>query len=292
MSIAEALQILHNYNAQQQQLVGASLSAMTVAPGIGMPIYPGMVNPPAVPAPLPPGAAPSPFNAAAAAALAAAPGAAATKMQREIYLGNLPPGVSIPQLTDFINVAMRQLGLNTSAPSPAVISAWVSTDGHYAFVELRTIEEANSAMLFLSGFQVGTFVLKVGRPKGNGPSGVTVPIQATPFTAALMGIAPQPPGTPMLGIYPLPPLPSSITQLPNVAGGGVMAMAMPMTSMMGVPGAATSGGAAGLLTAQSNVVMATNLPGVLSDAQIKELLSPFGTVRRFYNSFIVSFLNH
>jgi splicing factor U2AF subunit len=281
MSIADALQILHNYNAQQQQLAGASAMTMTSGMGMGMgmapgAMYPGGINPLAIPAPLPPGAVPGHFSAAAA--LAATVPAAATKMQREIYLGNLPPGVSIPQLTDFINVAMRQLGLNTSAPSPAVISAWVSTDGHYAFVELRTIEEANSAMLFLSGFQVGSFVLKVGRPKGNGPSGVTVPIQATPFTAALMGIAPQPPGTPLLGIYPLPPLPSSITQLPNVAGGGVMAMAMPVASLMGgLPGAGGAA-AAGPLGTQSNVIMATNLPGVLSDAQIKELLSPFGTV--------------
>jgi hypothetical protein len=45
-----------------------------------------------------------------------------------------------------------------------VLSAWISSDGHYAFVEFRTSEEANN------GFQLNNFnilgqPLKVGRPK-------------------------------------------------------------------------------------------------------------------------------
>lgn len=106
------------------------------------------------------------------AALALA-GGASTKHQREIYVGNLPPGVSIPQITDYVNVAMRQLGVTPTAVVGSVVSAWVSGDGHYAFVELRTVEEANTAMAYLSGLQIGPFSLKVGRPKACGPSGMT-----------------------------------------------------------------------------------------------------------------------
>jgi hypothetical protein len=36
-------------------------------------------------------------------------GGAATKTIREVYIGNLPPGVTVPQLIDFLNVAMRYL---------------------------------------------------------------------------------------------------------------------------------------------------------------------------------------
>ena len=101
----------------------------------------------------------------------APPGGALTKQQREIYVGNLPPGVSIPQITDFVNYALRKLGVNTSSPVGAVVNAWVSGDGHYAFVEMRTIEEASTAMAYLSGLQIGLYTLKVGRPKASGPSG-------------------------------------------------------------------------------------------------------------------------
>jgi hypothetical protein len=49
-------------------------------------------------------------------------------------------------------------------PGEPVLSAWISSDGHYAFVEFRTSEEANN------GFQLNNLnilgqPLKVGRPK-------------------------------------------------------------------------------------------------------------------------------
>ena len=34
-------------------------------------------------------------------------GGAGTKPFREVYIGNLPPGVTVPQLIDFLNVAMK-----------------------------------------------------------------------------------------------------------------------------------------------------------------------------------------
>jgi splicing factor U2AF subunit len=193
---------------------------------------------------------------------AAAPvGGALTKQQREIYIGNLPPGVTVPEITDFMNVTIRQLGLSAGAPVGSVVCSWVSTDGHYAFVELRTVEEASASMAYLTGLQIGTYVLKVGRPKAAGPSGIVVPMLATPFTAALLGLAPHPGGVPTLGGIPMPPVTKTAAQL-----GVSTAFSSAMNPTVSVSGPS------------SNVIMVSNLPLALGEVEIKELLSPFGPV--------------
>ena len=202
-------------------------------------------------------------------------GGALTKTQREIYVGNLPPGVSIPQLTDFVNYALRQLGVNPAAPVGSVVSAWVSGDGHFAFIELRSIEEANITLAYLSGVQVGAFALKAGRPKASGPSGLTVPMATTPFTAHMLGLGPFPGGVPVLGGYPMPPITSTAEQLGNYSSGfggnssfGGVHMLSDSTVSVAEP--------------LSNVVMITNIPFTLSEEQIKELMSPFGQVSKLH----------
>jgi splicing factor U2AF subunit len=45
-----------------------------------------------------------------------------------------------------------------------IISAWISSDGHYAFVEFRSAEEANKG-LDLDKLNIMGQVIKVGRPK-------------------------------------------------------------------------------------------------------------------------------
>jgi len=49
-------------------------------------------------------------------------------------------------------------------PGDPVLSAWISTDGHYAFVEFRSAEEANNGFL-LNTISILGQPLKVGRPK-------------------------------------------------------------------------------------------------------------------------------
>lgn len=153
ISVADAVQRLNMLNMQLQQaaLAGGAPGGVSSVPLLALSA----------------GVAPNGVGVLSSA------GGALTKQQREIYVGNLPPGVSIPQITDFVNCAMRQLGVTPGAPVGSVASAWVSGDGHYAFVELRTIDEANTAMAYLSGLQIGPFSLKVGRPKASGPSGLT-----------------------------------------------------------------------------------------------------------------------
>ena len=100
---------------------------------------------------------------AAAAAAAAIPNAALTKPARELYVGNLPPGVQAPQLSEFLGAAIQQLKLNITPGNP-ILNTWLSPDTHYAFCEFRTIEECNNA-LNLNGITVGNVQLKIGRPK-------------------------------------------------------------------------------------------------------------------------------
>ena len=82
----------------------------------------------------------------------------------------------MPQLSDFVNMALGQLGF--AKDQKTVLSAWISPDGHYGFCEVRTIEEATAALTYLNGIQVGAYCLKIGRPKGyTGTVPAALPLQ-------------------------------------------------------------------------------------------------------------------
>ena len=49
-------------------------------------------------------------------------------------------------------------------PGNPVISTWISTDTHYAFIEFRNSEEANLGFR-LHGMSIGGSEIKIGRPK-------------------------------------------------------------------------------------------------------------------------------
>jgi len=89
--------------------------------------------------------------------------AEAAKAARELYVGNLPPGVDVNQLVEFLNAAMAALNANIK-PGPPATKAWISTDGHYAFVEFRSMEEATNGMQ-LNGLNCLGYALRIGRPK-------------------------------------------------------------------------------------------------------------------------------
>ena len=143
---------------------------------------------------------------------------------------------------------MRQLGLSLS-PQP-VVTAWISTDAHYAFVEFRTIEETLAAITHLNGMQVGAHALKIGRPKGYNPATApvvtgTIPGLGLSMSAATVGGA-------------------------NSGGlGGGLASA-PIV----VPQTTGGVGSAGV----SDVLMVSNLPGSIAEQHVRELVSTFGQV--------------
>jgi splicing factor U2AF subunit len=85
----------------------------------------------------------------------------------------------------------------SSTPGDQVLSAWISTDGHYAFVEFRSAEEASNGFL-LNNISILGQPLKVGRPKtwqgeensiqdGVLPNTVGAVLQAGTMSCQMMG---------------------------------------------------------------------------------------------------------
>lgn len=85
------------------------------------------------------------------------------KTDRQLYIGNLPPEITIPELCKHLNDAMYALNLCEKDEKP-VVDAWISGDGHYAFVEFRTIRDAHLGFS-LTQISIHGHALKVGRPR-------------------------------------------------------------------------------------------------------------------------------
>ena len=69
-----------------------------------------------------------------------------------------------PSLIKMLNITLQTLKPDDFSKEQPVIGAWVSPDGHYAFVEFRTAEEATKGFV-LNGFKIMGVPLKIGRPK-------------------------------------------------------------------------------------------------------------------------------
>jgi hypothetical protein len=88
------------------------------------------------------------------------------KVNRELFVGNTTPEMTEGMLAEFLGNAMEQVGLNVMAGNP-ITACRVS--GKFAFIELRTPQEAANALNLNNIPFMGT-QLRVGRPsKWNGP---------------------------------------------------------------------------------------------------------------------------
>lgn len=88
------------------------------------------------------------------------------KLHRELFIGNTTPEMTADMLTDFLGKALQQVGL-TTAPGNPINTCRVS--GKFAFIELRSQEEAKNA-LNLNNIPYLGAMLRVGRPsKYTGP---------------------------------------------------------------------------------------------------------------------------
>ena len=88
------------------------------------------------------------------------------KLNRELFIGNTTPEMTGDMLTDFLGKAMEQVGLTIMPGNP--INA-CRVNGKFAFIELRTVKEAENA-LNLNNIPYMGAMLRVGRPsKYNGP---------------------------------------------------------------------------------------------------------------------------
>lgn len=82
------------------------------------------------------------------------------KTNRELFVGNTPPGTSELLILHFLNAAMRRVGMCEPHESPIVDSR---VNNKFAFIELSTSELATKA-LSLNGIPFLGVFLKVSRP--------------------------------------------------------------------------------------------------------------------------------
>ena len=91
------------------------------------------------------------------------------KSERQLYVGNIPPNVKSEKLVVMLNDALKEIGrdANLFQDSMAVIGSWIANDGHYAFVDFRSAEEATQGFVLNQIALVDGVYLKVGRPKNS-----------------------------------------------------------------------------------------------------------------------------
>ncbi|KAJ0017312.1 hypothetical protein Pint_10622 [Pistacia integerrima] len=160
----------------------------------------------------------------------------ATRHARRVYVGGLPPLANEQTIATFFSQVMAAIGGNSAGPGDAVVNVYINHEKKFAFVEMRTVEEASNAMA-LDGIIFEAC-------KGDGVAvRVRRPTDYNPTLAAALG-----PG------QPSPHL--------NLAAVGL------------APGAI--GGAEG-----PDRVFVGGLPYYFTEAQIRELLESFGTLRGF-----------
>ncbi|CBZ54911.1 putative U2 small nuclear ribonucleoprotein auxiliary factor U2AF [Neospora caninum Liverpool] len=235
--------------------------------------------------------------------------AAATKAARELYVGNLPPSLEVPQLMEFLNAAMAAVG-GALLPGPPAVKAWRSTDGHYAFVEFRTMEEASNGMQ-LNGLNCMGFNLRIGRPKTY-PQDMNhlIPPPTIPLLhpQAAMGAGIVGGALPGVGLGAVPGaagLPGAVAGVPGAqttgAGGvgtlgGAAAAGTPGTSVATVASNPQAALAAAQLAAhgvtssqtkedknqQPERLCILDLPPLMSEEKVRQLVETFGPVNAFH----------
>lgn len=124
---------------------------------------------------------------------------------RRVYVGNLPQGIGLQPkvLQEFFNTALVSAGLVVGDGVP-INDVWISAEGRYAFLEMRSPQEATNAMK-LDGISLYGVPLKVSRPHDYVPptdapaphallAALTGPTAAAAFAAPVA--APDPSSTP------------------------------------------------------------------------------------------------
>ncbi|OVA13223.1 RNA recognition motif domain [Macleaya cordata] len=155
----------------------------------------------------------------------------ATRHARRVYVGGLPPLANEQTIATFFGGVMAAIGGNTAGPGDAVVNVYINQEKKFAFVEMRTVEEASNAMA-LDGIMFEGVSVRVRRPTDYNPS-----------LAAALG-------------------PSQPSPLLNLAAVGLTLGA--------------TGGAEG-----PDRIFVGGLPYYFTEAQIRELLESFGSLRGF-----------
>ncbi|EEY61549.1 splicing factor U2af large subunit, putative [Phytophthora infestans T30-4] len=190
--------------------------------------------------------------------------AVAQKPARELYVGNLPPNVTGPQLQEFLSTIIQQVGLTTQPGNP-IINTWTSTDGHFAFCEMRSVEECNLALLLNQLSLLGQ-PLKFGRPRSfMGPPQPMPQVSARTQTALTnLGCTPNPAWFAQ----------HTVSSTETTTTETTLAEA----TLSAIAAAQPAGSEA---VSSGNRLIMSNIPVVLAEEQVKELVEPFGKLKSF-----------
>ncbi|KAI5055687.1 hypothetical protein GOP47_0029208 [Adiantum capillus-veneris] len=116
----------------------------------------------------------------------------ATRHARRVYVGGLPPLANEQTIATFFSQVMAAIGGNTAGPGDAVVNVYINHEKKFAFVEMRTVEEASNAMA-LDGIMFEGVSVRVRRPTDYNPSVAATlgPSQPSPhLNLAAVGLTP------------------------------------------------------------------------------------------------------
>eukprot|EP00246_Nothoceros_aenigmaticus_P000819 TRINITY_DN11054_c1_g3_i1.p1 TRINITY_DN11054_c1_g3~~TRINITY_DN11054_c1_g3_i1.p1 ORF type:complete len:423 (+),score=69.81 TRINITY_DN11054_c1_g3_i1:333-1601(+) len=119
-------------------------------------------------------------------------GTQATRHARRVYVGGLPPMANEQSVATFFSQVMAAVGGNTAGPGDAVVNVYINQEKRFAFVEMRTVEEASNAMA-LDGIIYEGVSVRVRRPSDYNPSMAATlgPSQPSPqLNLAAVGLTP------------------------------------------------------------------------------------------------------
>ncbi|PIM98807.1 Splicing factor U2AF, large subunit (RRM superfamily) [Handroanthus impetiginosus] len=111
---------------------------------------------------------------------------------RRVYVGGLPPLANEQTISRFFSHVMNAIGGNSAGPGDAVMNVYINHEKKFAFVEMRTVEEASNAMA-LDGIVFEGVSVRVRRPTDYNPSLAAPlgPSQPSPYlNLAAAGLTP------------------------------------------------------------------------------------------------------
>ncbi|KAL9263771.1 Splicing factor U2af large subunit A-like protein [Drosera capensis] len=114
----------------------------------------------------------------------------ATRHARRVYVGGLPPLANEQTIAIFFSQVMAAIGGNSAGSGDAVVNVYINHEKKFAFVEMRTVEEASNAMA-LDGIGIA---VRVRRPTDYNPTLAAAlgPSQPSPhLNLAAIGLVPS-----------------------------------------------------------------------------------------------------
>ncbi|KAL5730240.1 hypothetical protein ACHQM5_003086 [Ranunculus cassubicifolius] len=93
----------------------------------------------------------------------------ATRHARRVYVGGLPPMANEQTIATFFSRVMAAIGGNSAGAGDAVVNVYINHEKKFAFVEMRSVEEASNAMS-LDGIIFEGVSVRVRRPTDYNPS--------------------------------------------------------------------------------------------------------------------------